>query len=326
MLIARFVHLLLVAPLVVLATFSGPSSAEALTISPVRLEIVATPGEVIDGDYRVTNDTPSERTYYSVTENFRAQGETGVPQFVREQTGLANWVSGPATITLAPNESRTVPFSITVPADAQAGGYFAAQFWASQPQVATGGNTVGYRVGVLLLVRVSGEITEAGGLLDYEVDKTFTATTPLSFSYRFNNDGDDRLLPEGDVVVTNMFGKEVARLDANPTVGNVLPLSARKYDLLWDEGFTPEDTTFWDAVTHQFSHFHLGFYTATLGLSFGAQSEMTDYDTVRVFFLPTQLLLVVLGVVLFLFMLLRIMRWQIRRGINKEIQINSVKK
>ena len=300
-----------------------PVSSSALTVSPVRLELNADPGQNISGEYRVTNDTTSPRTYYSVAENFRAQDDTGVPQFVREETGLASWVSGPESITLAPFETKIIPYSIAVPNDAKPGGYFAAQFWASKPQVAAGGNTVGYRLGVLMLLRVNGEISESGGLTSFFSDTQFTNTTPVTFSYRFNNDGDDRLLPLGDISIKNIFGKTVTTLPANPGEGNVLPVSGRRFDVVWEEGFTPNDMSFFAVVSQQIKNFHLGPYTATIDLTYGNEGEKTASATTKLWLVPTQLLLCVLAIFLVVFAFYVFVRVSFRRAVARQVAASN---
>ena len=60
---------------------------------------------------------------------------------------------------LASGQRAVVPFLITIPQNAEPGGYFAAVFLAVRSQKLVGGGqvSVGGKIGVLILLRVSGK-------------------------------------------------------------------------------------------------------------------------------------------------------------------------
>ena len=118
------------------------TKVEALTISPVRLEIAADPGQTVTGSYKLINSTQSTQTFFSSVENFEAEGETGTPRFVQNDENLAAWVDTQSEITLTPGAVVDVPYSISVPQNAEPGGYFSAIFWSNTvPQEIDGSTT-----------------------------------------------------------------------------------------------------------------------------------------------------------------------------------------
>jgi len=277
-------------------------SADALTISPVRLEISVAPGETYSGNYKLINDDEMSRTYYSSFENFESQGETGSPKFTQEKKGLTEWISGPKITNLNPSSTQSLPFSITVPEDAVPGGYFGVIFWGNSPTEDEEGQPIQFQVnskiGILVLLTVEGFIEEDAQVLEFEtLQGSLLSTTPMNFYYRFQNGGGDRVRPEGFLTIRNMFGGETMKIDANPTNGNVLPRQVRRYELDWIEGETPQG--FFGKVSHQLKNFHLGRYKAHLDVTFGA--EENEIHDVKVFWIiPWQLivsLLVILVVV-----------------------------
>lgn len=303
-------------------------NTEALTVSPVRIEINADAGEVYEGTYRLTNDSVKSRTYFSSFQNFRADGETGTPYFVEEATQLASWLDGPDVVTLAPHESRDVPFTITIPEDTNPGGYFSASFWMTSPSNVSGGNisSVSFRVGILILLRVNGDIVEDGGIIDFTSNKDFMTSPSLELQYRFQNDGGDRLLPKGNITITNMFGNVVDEFDANPGIGNVLPESRRQFDLLWfGNGATVvpvvEDTNFFGHAKSQWDNFYLGTYMLNLDLSYGNEVLLSDHASVKVLIIPIQLLSLLISILLLLVfgyqMIKRAMRRQVARQVAR---------
>ena len=286
--------------------------AQALTISPARMELNGKPGQIITGEYLLINEKNTTQTFYSSFENFEAQGETGTPFFVGGTEGLAKWINAQDEIVLGPRETKKLLYSITIPTDADPGGHFAALFWGtSNPKESAGKGEVfvGAKLGIVILLRVSGDITEGGGVLDFktldekrlEVDEQkLFIILPVDLHYRFQNSGDDRIKPEGTVTIKNMFGMTCDVLNANVYEGNVLPNSIRKFKLSWNIANDKKDEQqgvprgFIETVKYQISHFALGYYTAHLELIYGEGDELESNAKTSFFVLPWQLLVVVL--------------------------------
>ncbi len=280
--------------------------AQALTISPVKMEISGDPGSTLQGELLLFNEQSETKTFYSSSENFEARGETGAPFFLSERKGLATWIKTDAEVTLNPQEEKTIPFSIAIPKDAEPGGYFAAILWGQTPPEAIGGGqvAVGGRLGVLMLLRVAGEVEESGGLLEFGVkDKQkFFSSLPVTFSYRFNNTGGDRVVPRGEITVKNLFGRTSATLLVNKKEGSVLPGSARKYEVKWESEQQAASDEQQDAeklsasilgvAGKQWSEFHFGWYTAKLNVAWGATNQAVTAKH-SFFIIPWQLLLII---------------------------------
>lgn len=275
-----------------------PQSALALTVSPARIELVGDPGKTIEGEFILVNEQNEAKTFYSSFENFEAKGESGSPSFVAGTEGMATWIGAPAEVTLGPGEQRTIPFIVKIPANAEPGGHFSAVFWGtSPPQVGGGQVSVGAKIGILMLLRVSGDIKEEGGILEFTTanKSRFFTTLPVSLTYRFQNSGGDRINPIGKLVVKNTIGMKIDELSANPSEGNVLPHSIRKYDLIWGDP-TDAPKGFFDAVKKQWSQFAIGRYTASINLAYGTEGK-TATASYSFFVFPWQLILVIIAVI-----------------------------
>jgi hypothetical protein len=120
-------------------------SVQALTVSPVKLEMRGDPGATVGSDFLLINEQDETQTFYVSFANFEAQGESGTPQFVESGEDLATWIHlVPSegddetnvlnTVTLAPGATQKVYFEIQIPEDASAGGHFAAIFWGTSPE------------------------------------------------------------------------------------------------------------------------------------------------------------------------------------------------
>jgi len=284
--------------------------AYALTISPTKVEVSVDPGQTLIGEIELFNEEQIERTFFTSFENFEPRGETGSPYFVGKDKGLATWLGAQGSVTLAPGERAEVAYSITVPTGVEPGGYFAAVFFGNQPDLEMGAGEVaiGGKVGVLILLRVNGEVEESGGLLDFSTvpDQFIFTQTPIALSFRFNNTGGDRVVPLGTVTVTNMFGGIVHTGVVNESAANVLPSSTRRIDATW--GNITEslsvDAGFFDTALYQFSHFRLGLYRVSIALSWG-ETKQTAQSSLFILVFPWQLMGLVIFSVLLLYVGLR---------------------
>ena len=296
-------------------------TANALTISPARAEITGDPGEQVSDSFLIINEQDSEQTFYTSVENFDAQGETGTPNFTASKEGLPSWITVEEKVTLKKGERARVSYSVNIPTNADAGGHFAAIFLSTvPPSLEDGQVSVGAKVGMLVLLKVTGDVKEGGGLLSFtlkEAKKVMTSL-PLDFVYRFSNTGNDRVEPKGEIIIKNTFGVETARIDANTSKGNILPGSVRRFEVHYGENKAPEvSAPFFDHVKYQMGNFSLGMYTATINLGFGNSS--TAQSSITYFMFPWQLLSIVVGILLLAFIILvslvkRYNKWIIKQA------------
>jgi hypothetical protein len=270
-------------------------SASALTISPVKVEVTGEPGQTLRGELELLNEQTELKTFFSSFENFEPSGDTGSPKFVGSGSGLATWLQAQSSVIVATGETVKVPYSITIPADAEPGGYFAAIFWGEQdPSAQAAGEVaIGGKLGVLILLRVSGDIVEEAGISEFGISEAANIQVglPISFSYRFSNSGGDRVVPLGDISIKNMIGMKTASIPANQNEGSVLPNSARKFQAIWGEATGSTTRGFLDSARSQLANFHFGFYKAELSVVYGATNQSAS-DSFWFVIMPWQLLII----------------------------------
>lgn len=296
----------------------------ALTISPARAELSTDPGQSITDTIELWNDEDSERTYFISSQNFTADGETGAPNFIGSADGLATWIETNKSVTVLPGERKLVGYTIKVPKTARPGGHFAAIFFSSSDPGTGGQMMIGGRVGALVLLTVSGEVSENAGVNGFMTEGgSLFSNIPIKFSYWFNNMGGNRIKPVGTITIENMFGFEVASFSANPKSGNVLPGSMRKFVAQWGADHTNVGADFFSRLKNDvvwgLRNFHLGYYTANMHLSYGDNKESDVSYTFFIF--PWRLVFLLPGLVL-LFLVARITltrynRWVIAHSHDK---------
>lgn len=322
--------------LLILTFLSGLALSYALSISvsPARYILNADKGKVVYGEMMITNESSTDQTYLTSVENFIAQGETGVPLFTKtnkDDKEIASWIQIDSSITVAKGEKKTIPFSVNVPDNAESGGHYASVFlYAKPPEGGDSTVSIGTKVGMLVLFTVNGDIKLGGEIKNFSVvnprdtdlkPRTFFTELPLTFSYRFTNSGNDRINPYGVIAIKNTFGMNTEILSANPSQGNVLPLSTRKFDVVWGEG--SKDTVpdgFFSKAWYQARHFAFGYYTGHLKIAYDIEAKKGIIETnqdiakniesstlnvekvTKIFILPWQLLAVVVSILIVIFL------------------------
>ncbi len=304
-------------------------SAFAITVSPVKIEVSGDPGHAVTGELELFNGEKNAVTLYSSFEKFEAQGETGNPVFTPGTEDLSTWIQVTPSITLQPMDRVKLPFRITIPADATPGGHFAAIFWNNAPPTDLQNSEVrvGSKIGILVLLKVSGEVTESGNFIGFgtENDQTFFTSPPVNFWYRFQNAGSDRVKPTGTILIKNTFGLKATEFNANPTDGNVLPQSIRRLTASWLEKDhwdnvvkIPDDKSFLSLASYELQHFHFGRFTAHLNLEYGTEGKIA-YAKVSFLMIPWHALIIVIPTLFIIFILgiiflKRYNRWIIRQA------------
>src|SRR3989338_4933867 len=293
--------------------------AKAITVSPVRTEARAEPGQTIPGKFLVINDDRDTKLLYLLVYNFNAKDERGLPEFSPKQENLSTWINLPKTITLGPREQKTVEYTIAIPENTEPGGYFSGIFSSSLPpeEQDDGSIALGSQVGTLVLLSVGGSITESTSILEFKTkDKKVFSSLPVDFYFRFQNSGESWVKPKGDVIIENTFKQTSKVIQANPDGSNVLPKSIRRFELAWltNAGSEVQDENaerppappegFWNKVKHEWKYFALGRYTANLTLTYNNDTSTTQTAVASFWVIPWHFLAVAIPSILILLIIL----------------------
>ena len=316
--------------LILLSAFL-PKKAVALTLIPPMLEFGVEPGGEITSKIRVLNETVETTTFYTSTANFNAKDEFGNPNFLfEEKSGLADWIEiNPGPIVLLPGERQDILFTVRVPNDADPGGHYAGIFFGSNlPQLTgEGEGQVGIvsKLGMLLLLRVSGDITIKSAIQEFHIlnDQRFFTRLPVQFWYRLYNSGNLHVRPEGAVEIKNLLGITNAKITANPVEGAVLPDSIRRFETVWKKSEPPKIEyknlfqNFFSQALGEYKNFAFGRYTAALKLSNVPDSQMVEKISFWVFpwrFLLISIIVLAIVILLIINIISRYNRWIIKRA------------
>lgn len=264
-----------------------------LTVSPLTFELTANPGDVIINQLKVYNPTDSVVGIKMEVEDFTVTGEMGFVTIEPAETetySIARWVkTDPGEFALEPREQKYVTFTISIPENAEPGGHYGAIIAGTTGVVGEEfvGAAVAGRVGVLVLLTVSGEVTEDLIVKGFSCPN-YSEYGPVNFTIRFENKGTIHVRPRGFVTITNWLGKKVA--DVEFPQNNVIPGAIRKIETEWPQKWL------W-----------AGKYTATLNGSYGTANIPLTPTVITLWAFPWKAGVGILLIVIFLILSRR--RW-----------------
>ena len=213
-----------------------------MTISPPREKIVLVPGEVYEGSIKVSNSaTASKNLKYSVrvgSFGFR-DDENGNTDYyntdvdtITSYNEIMKWISlGKEGGEVLPNESDIVPYTITVPKDAPAGGQYASIIVRNDT---TDDSKVGnvaiqnvVEFAVSVIAEVAGETRDEGKILENSIP-AIQFTTPLNVNSMVRNDGNVHTDAKYTLQVWPLFSdEEICTNEEKPETSLIMPDSER---------------------------------------------------------------------------------------------------
>lgn len=136
------------------------------TVTPIRYELELNPGESITLPASIRNNGTGTITLPTATSDFTTNGTSGTPTFVRKSElvhpdqQLSTWISiADSEVTVNAWKEVSTNFTIDVPETATPGGHYGAVFFKNPGSESTTGNIwINVDYGILVLVKVSGEI------------------------------------------------------------------------------------------------------------------------------------------------------------------------
>jgi hypothetical protein len=288
-------------------------SSQSFSLSPTIFNVEAQPGQEWQTELRLINSNSFPLELSVAVQNFSPGPDGATPQFmdpdVDDQSLFANWIETDTSIIVPPEQTYELPIQVSVPADAEPGGHFAALL-VSTNSANSGGTSVGtaQAISSLLFLRVAGDVSEIASIRSFRTTDYLVANPEATVELRVKNSGNVHIQPQGEIVLYNMWGQErgIIPINKQSAFGNVLPDSIRTYRFTW---------------TGEWSITDIGRYTVEAALVYGSTGKKTIYDQTYFWFIPIQwLLLVVLFIVGFILLL----RWAIRAYINHMFTIAGI--
>lgn len=287
-----------------------PFVSRAVTLIPPLMDKeVIDPGQSAEMSFQIRNDFNYPQTYYFNAANMNLYGEEGGANFDEQIAGtedLASWIEFENNqLGMKPGELKDFDFKINVPDYAEPGGHYAAIFVSTKPgEVDQSGVGIRAKTGVLLFVTVSGDIIEELSVEEFSLEKKFYTRPPVDFVLRLKNTGTVHHVPNGNIVLKSMLGREKALVDANPKRSYILPDSIRKYHPTWRSDLPTEKQGFFKELMLEIRNFSFGRYSANLEINYGSEGGTIE-DEVSFWVMPWRLMLLVLIILILIVLYLK---------------------
>lgn len=269
-------------------------------LEPGKMEIIVEPGETVTKTISVTNRINRDVDFKVEIEDFIGSRDPQSPVTLlgddkSPYSFKDNLKPELDSFNLKFGQRIAIPVEISVPADAQPGGYYASVLISNEPsKTATGtieqtaGRTrIVSRLGVLFFIRVKGPTHEEGQVQDFRVkgpQNLFYSKSPDGFDILFENTGTVHLVPYGLITIKNTLGKGVKTLPVDAYFS--LPNSLRYRTIAWND-----------------AGFRLGRYTATLELNRG-YGDVIDTKQIVFWVIPWKILIGIVVTLVIIFSLM----------------------
>lgn len=220
------------------------ATGNGFRISPVRSEYIIEKGRSETMVITLENPTAGPINAEAVVNNFIASDkEDGEPRLILDDNAeqpandFRTFVGDLPDVSLKPGERREIPVTISVPQDANSGGYYGAIRFVPTDEGQDGNVALTASVGSIVLARVPGNLVEKLNLEQLSAaqggnTKSFLTGGDVDIITRLENVGNIHVQPFGKVQVKDMFGNVVAEYELNATDprANILPNSIRKFE------------------------------------------------------------------------------------------------
>ena len=172
------------------------------------------PGEIKEDAIELANLTKKQVSLdiYTVDALTTKEGAFALRNKNEPKKDTGAWIAlSTNEVNLGPQEVKVIPFTVVVPANADvgdhAGGIVVVQKESSQQTIDQQfGVNVVTRVGVRIYANIPGEIIRQLRITNFIIEKR---ENQRMFILELTNQGNVRLEPEGELMVKNIFGKEI---------------------------------------------------------------------------------------------------------------------
>jgi len=178
------------------------------------------------------------------------------------------------SLSLAPKQDKKLFLKIDISKnETDSDHYFSIQF-ISKPSILN--NNLNYSqiiggVGINVLLSI-GQQNASGAIEEFSAP-LFLEKATIPFTFKIKNTSSHFITPRGEIIIKNMFGKIVGRIDILPI--NILKDSSRHLERLWSESFL------------------LGAYRADLNISL-SENGPSYRESISFFVIPVQAVAVAL--------------------------------
>lgn len=193
-------------------------------VLPRAIDRTVTASDVLNEHVTIINQRPHTIKVYATVNGLVVNEQGDILDYVpnvnadRSNT-ITSWIQiQRGVITLEAGASTTLPVSIKIPAEAEAGEYHALIGFGEGRNREIAEQTVisGAAPGTLVRIEIPEEIVPQSDLDLFSVDRFILDKTKEAVTYTVFNTTDTPLAPSGEVIVYNNRGAEIGTVPINP--------------------------------------------------------------------------------------------------------------
>lgn len=289
-------HLFICLFIYLLITQTATAAPLSLGIYPAIIEIKAIPPTTAVSSLTVLNKSDTEIPLRIQLSSFTAKGENGELEYFKETQDIFKYIQvlddnvPVENITLGPQQKKVLNLSVNIPPDANISGgrdyYFSIVFVSTDTPPTESSSSVS-QIGIATNVLLSiGLFETPKAVLEEFSSNIFFEKGPVPFTIRVRNAGTHFIKPKGEIIVKNMFGQNIGKLDLSSV--NILSDSIRAIPNENSADFK-RPTALWK------ENFLLGLYTATLNISMSDEGPVFT-RTSYFFAFPFQILIIIAAI------------------------------
>jgi hypothetical protein len=277
----------------------GTAPAGDFVVGPGKAELVVNPGESRTIELVVSNRTGETRFFNLEVEDAIGSYDIQNPVVLlgndHSPYTLRDYISYPVPrFELAHNQRARVPVTVSIPANAEAGGKYGSVLVTTvsknaeldPEEGASAASAIVSRLGTLFFITIPGDIQREGELQSFATlpEQKFFSDGPINFQLLFENKGNIHLSPYGELRIQNLFGEEVGFVEIDPWFA--LPKSLRSREISWNRELL------------------IGRYTATVNINRG-YDDIFDTKTITFWVLPWKIIVPIFVGLFLVFFVLR---------------------
>jgi len=254
--------------------------------------------------------SPAEDGTVSFLDNLNSFPDPSLLQKVRVEDGEDNPIQ---TITLSPKQKRNLNLKIEIPQNQDKGDYYMSLIFTSKSEDSTQANSSQASAAITSNILLSvGPVGETRGYVEDFSTSPLVTKGPLAFTIKVKNTSDHYITPKGDIVITNMFGQRVGKVNLLPV--NILSNTVRRIpDSIQADANSKQYASIQAIIEkNQFpvavwpEKFLLGPYTASLTIALSDTGPLFKRSIVF-FAFPTEYLLgIILIIIVIIFIIIRV--------------------
>ena len=264
------------------------SHAQTYSVTPPVIEHKVKPRDMLEDSIKITNTgTVPVKIFPSV--HPITLGEDGSiktfesPVMTDQTRNVTSWIAvSRARLELQPGESAKIPVTLTINPNAVQGDYYAFIGFGSGDKRDEAENAVmaGRAPGVTMRISMADVRSEYLRLHSFSVDRYITTGDTIPVQYELENIGDLPTTPQGEIIVYDVRGREVASI----------PVNSEKQSLK-----AGETVAFTGEVSKSGMY---GRHKAFLDVEYGELQRANLYDTTFFTVVPLKTILVLFGILL----------------------------